>query len=164
MFMTRDPDAGVAVDAEEDQEVSEESWDKLDGAPIRPDPSEDFVCRACDDEVVQDDQGECFQVPRGLPEPKPPSLDVQRRHNLTHWPYAPWCPHCVMARRNDTAHQQSSNGDGRSVPLLVFDYCFVKNSNEDDLVTILVGKLYPRRRTFACRAPSWFFYFSMPGR
>ena len=37
----------------------------------------------------------------------------------------------------------------RSVPLLVGDYCFVRNSGDDNLVCILVLKLYPYGMLFA---------------
>ena len=79
----------------------EGSWDSLKEAPLEVDPFDDWRCGVCED-VVQDDLGVGFQIPRGLPEPQAPSLEIQRRHNLTHWPYAPWCPHCVMARRPDS--------------------------------------------------------------
>ena len=52
--------------------------------------------------------------------------------------------------RNNTTHAQARNGADRSLPLLVLDYCFIRNASEQDLVTLLVGKLYPYRRTLAC--------------
>lgn len=136
----------------EPDEVPEETWDDLKDAPVMADPLDDFACKPCngDDDEVQDDEGNSFQVPRGIPEPKPPSVEAQRRHNLTHWPYASWCPHCIMGRRNNTPHFQSRGGAERSLPLLVLDYCFIRNAADQDLVTLLVGKLYPFRRTFAC--------------
>ena len=72
--------------------------------------------------MLQDDLGNGSQIPRGLPEPKMQSLEIQRKQNLTHWPYAAWCPHCVILRRPDTAHSQSRDGDQRSLPLLALDY------------------------------------------
>ena len=36
------------------------------------------------------------------------------------------------------------------VPLLVFDYCFVRNERDDDLLTLLVGRVYPTKKIFAC--------------
>ena len=113
-------------------------------APVQADSSDvDFVCAPCDPDLLQDDEGECAQVPKGVPEPKPPSAEAQRRHNLTHWPYASWCPHCVMARRNNSSHPQAPKGAERTVPLLVLDYRFIRNVADQDLVTLLVGKLYP---------------------
>ena len=128
------------------------SWADLKDAPLQFDPDFD-LCGVCgdDEDVVQDEQGEGFIIPKGIPEPKAPPIEAQRRHNLTHWPYAPWCPHCVMGRRLNSPHFQARRGDQtRSLPLLVLDYCFVRNEQDQDLVTVLVGKLYPYRRTFAC--------------
>ena len=130
----------------------DKSWADLKDAPLQFDPDFD-LCGVCgdDEDVVQDEQGEGFIIPKGIPEPKAPPIEAQRRHNLTHWPYAPWCPHCVMARRLNSPHFQARRGDQtRSLPLLVLDYCFVRNEQEQDSVTVLVGKLYPYRRTFAC--------------
>ena len=71
------------------------SWDDLGEVPIQVDRDEDFVCKPCgDDEVIQDDMGEGFQIPKGVTDPKPPSREAVQKHHLTHWPYAPWCPHC----------------------------------------------------------------------
>ena len=32
----------------------------------------------------------------------------------------------------------------------MLDYCFVRNNQDEDLLTILVGRLYPSRTIFAC--------------
>ena len=147
--MMRGDDAGVETGGESTVVVDEE-WDDLQDAPIQED-REDLAGKTGgdEDEVVQDDEGNAAQVPKGLPEPKPPSIEAQRRHELTHWPYAIWCPYCVMGRRNNSPHFRSRGG-ARNVPLLVLDYCFVRTADESDLVTVLVAKLYPVRRAFAC--------------
>ena len=88
--------------------------------------------------------------PRALPDPRAPSLDIVRKHNLTHWPYAPWCPHCVMARRTSDPHFQSRDEGERQQPLFVVDYCFIRNAADEELITLLVGKLYPFRKVFCC--------------
>ena len=40
--------------------------------------------------------------------------------------------------------------DSRNLPLLVLDYAFIRNKDEDDLTTILVGKCYPSPKVSAC--------------
>ena len=136
IFMMRDE----AVDEEREQpdadeipddvwvvEAQEDSWADVADAPINVDLSDDFMCKPCGgDDEVQEDKGNSFQMLKGLPEPKPPSVDAQRRHNLPHLPCASWCPHCIMGRRNHTPHAQARNGADRSLPLLVLDYCFVR--------------------------------------
>ena len=42
------------------------------------------------------------------------------------------------------------NGAERSVPLLVLDDCDVRNKDDEEVIMLLVGNLYPCRRTFAC--------------
>ena len=103
-----------------------------------------------DQDVIDADSGEVVQTVKAMPAPILPSQAEIEAHNLTHWPYANWCPHCVMARRNNSAHPQAPKGTERSVPLLVLDYCFIRNACDQDLVTLLIGKLYPVRRTFVC--------------
>ena len=123
------------------------AWPDLKEAPIEAD--DEFICMPCDD-VVQDDEGVASQINRSLPEPKPPSRDEVRKHNLTHWPYRNWCPWCVMGRRNADPHFQSKESSDRSLPLLVLDYAFLRNKDDDDFATVLVGKCYPSRQILAC--------------
>ena len=40
----------------------------------------------------------------------------------------------------------------RAIPLLVVDYCFLKNSSDQDLITVLVARLYPARALFAVQS------------
>ena len=54
-----------------------------------------------------------------------------------------------MARRNSDPHFQDRDKAERAQPLLVLDYCFIRNSADEDLLTLLVGKLYPFRKVFA---------------
>ena len=55
-----------------------------------------------------------------------------------------------MARRNAEPHLRCKDDKGRMVPLLVLDYCFLRNEADEESLTLLVGKLYPNRKTFAC--------------
>ena len=127
------------------------SWDNVEDAPVDIDP-EDLAgigIPSDDDEVVAQSDGEEFQMPRGVPQPKAPSREVRLRHNLTHLPYAGWCPWCVMGRKCNSPHFQSDGSD-RSIPLLVMDYAFVRNKEDEVLATMLAGRLYPSRRPLAC--------------
>ena len=53
-----------------------------------------------------------------------------------------------MGRRCNVAHK-SLPPFSRSVPLLVLDYCFIKHSNDERWLCVLVGRLYPSRAIFA---------------
>ena len=139
--------AGAGQD-EEDAPVEPDSWETHEAAPFRVAHGEDIGVHADDDEVVQDADGQAARLPRSLPEPVLPHPRVVRRHNLTHWPYAAWCRWCLQARRNADPHHRRSRDD-RDRPLFVLDYCFIRNSTDQDLVTMLVGKMYPFRAVFA---------------
>ena len=141
------------AEAGQDEGANEygDSWSELGEAPVQAELSEDPIGgEAADEEVIQDSEGDAFQLPKSLPSPKAPSREAVRRHNMTHWPYAPWCPHCVRARRNSDPHFQNRSESQRALPLLVLDYCFFRTEAEDENLKVLVGKLYPSRKTFAC--------------
>ena len=148
--MVADPGDGDDAEAEDDGQGLEGdlSWSELHEAPVAANLDEDHVS-GDDTEVVQDDEGEAFQIPKCLPCPKAPSREMVRRHNATHWPYASWCEWCVSTRRNSDPHLRNKDGSNRSVPLLVMDYCFLKTVDEEETQKTLVGKLYPARKSFA---------------
>ena len=150
IFMMRE--GGDVVEEAEAAESGEvvDSWDDLAEAPLEFDP-EDPVCGPCaDDDVVVDSDGEEFQAARGASTPKAPSREAQARHNLTHLPYASWCPWCIMGRRANAPHFRSKDGSDRSLPLFVVDYAFVRDKDDAVLCKLLVGKLYPSRKVLAC--------------
>ena len=123
-------DAASDVDEVVEEPDLDEGWVQLEEAPIAAD-AEDLTCIPCGD-VVQDDEGVASQIHRSLPEPKPPSREDVRKHNLTHWPYRSLCPWCVMGRRNADPHFQAKGADDRYLPLLVLDYAFLRDKEDDD--------------------------------
>ena len=151
--MVADPGDGDDAEAEGDagEDTVDDSWNELHEAPIAADLDDDRVSGDWipEGEVVQDDEGDAFQIPLCLPCPKAPSKEMVRRHNAVHWPYAPWCEWCVSTRRNSDPHFQNKEGSNRSIPLLVMDYCFLKTIDEDETQKTLVGKLYPPRKSVA---------------
>ena len=88
-----------------------------------------------------------------LPSPKEMTAVEWARHCLTHLPYCASCPICAATRRPNDHHRRSHEHE-RVIPFLVGDYCFVKNSTDDKLLTVIVLKLYPYKLHFACVAPS----------
>ena len=80
--------------------------------------------------------------------PKAPTRAQRERHFLTHLPYAAWCPFCVAARRPNSHHQRA-HGHERELPLLVADYGFLRDEQDQDMVSILVIKVYPYKLMFA---------------
>ena len=55
-----------------------------------------------------------------------------------------------MGRKSNTPHFRSKDGSDRSLPLFALDYAFVRSKEDEVLAKMLVGKLYPSRKTFAC--------------
>ena len=146
---------GQAEDEERDAEAvdaaiaEDEGWADLADAPIEADPSDQAHGANEEEVIVEGDLGE-YQRPRGLPQPVAPTREARRLHDLTHLPYASWCWCCVSARKNNSPHFRSRSGADRDLPLFVMDYCFVRNEKDEQLAKVLVGKLYPSRKVFAC--------------
>ena len=70
-------------------------------------------------------------------------------HDLAHLPYRSWCPHCVRARRQCSQHRSKSASFQRKVPLLVADYAQIRDSHDEELATLLIGRIYPAKALFA---------------
>ena len=92
--------------------------------------------------TTTDEHGPGALVPRELPKPHRMLPSKEAKHWLTHLPYDPACELCVQCRRPNS-HHRGSTKDERTIPLLVGDYCFVKDSSDGEQVTGLVLKLYP---------------------
>ena len=54
----------------------------------------------------------------------------------------------VFGRRNNTPHRTSRSGR-RNLPLFCADYCFIRDVDDPDNVSCLVGRLYPSKAIFA---------------
>ena len=94
-------------------------------------------------DIVDIDDDTTVQKAVCMPAPiQPPQAQVDA-HNLTHWPYRSWCPHCVAARRPNTPHFSSKSSITRTVQLFVADYCYVRDNEDKQLATVLVAKLFP---------------------
>ena len=99
---------------------------------------------------VEDAEGEDQQVQRpvrGHKAPYQPSTKEVELHNYTHMAYRSWCPYCVAARRPNAAHKRVD--EERSVPLIASDYAYIRDSRDQELLTILVCKILPYQITLA---------------
>ena len=102
------------------------------------------------EEVTWDDsKGEGALAASPLKSPRTPTAAARERHNLTHLPYCDWCPFCVSCRRPNS-HHRLSQGEERQVPLLVADYGFLRDRVSQDLVSMIVVKVYPYKIILAC--------------
>ena len=125
-----------------------DGWENLADGPIQVIGDGEIDNVGTDDEVDLD-SGQCARRPKGIPEPYAPSAAERALHNLTHWPYRSWCEHCLRSRRPNASHTFSPSSSDRSVPVLVADYCYLRDSRDEDLAEVFVGRLYPSRMTIA---------------
>ena len=91
--------------------------------------------------IGEDDEEEGGANWKKFQDPKLPSSDEQRLHNITPVPYRSWCDHCVKGKAKRASHTKQEEKE-RTMPEVHVDYCFM-GTNEDDkekLLTILVAK------------------------
>ena len=134
------PELAVAPDDIEptEDEIREHSSAMEDWGKGEQGQDED-ICSPCDDGQAQ--------MPKGIKGPVNPTAAEVDLHNLTHIPYRSWCPHCIACRKPNTPNFSSRSE--KNIPLLVADYCFIRDSADQDLATVLVVRVYPHRMTLA---------------
>ena len=102
-----------------------------------------------EDLISAEDDMVC-QRTQALPQPIVPTKAQIEAHMVGgHLPYRSWCKWCVMARRRNSQHRSQSDSSRRSLPLLVADYCFMRDSNDEELCKTLVSKVYPAKAILA---------------
>eukprot|EP00435_Cladocopium_sp_Y103_P042490 s2990_g11.t1 len=89
-------------------------------------------------------QQELTRVPNAVELQQPPSEREQQLHNLSHLPYASWCPSCVAYRARSDRHERTGASQRSSVPSISFDCCYTKcvpdksDSKDIDSITALL--------------------------
>ncbi len=64
---------------------------------------------------------------RNVPQPRLPSREERRLHELTHCPARPWCKHCSYGAAAEYPHRTVVREASTSeVPRVMLDYCFFK--------------------------------------
>ena len=81
-------------------------------------------------EVAQTVESEGMRVAEGQRLIKEPSEAERRLHELTHWPYMPWCSHCLSMRGLEDKHVKIPLSPDRATPVVSFDYCYTGVSSE----------------------------------
>ena len=119
---------------EEEEDIG---WQSIEDAPIDVDAGEDIP--KVPDDIV--DESEVVQRVECIPCPPVPSPAEVARHNLTHLPYRAWCKHCLAARRQNSQHRSKTPSSQRTCPLLCADYAQVRDCQDQELATLLVGRL-----------------------
>ena len=78
--------------------------------------------------VGGDAETEEGNVPRRLRDPKKPSQAEVEEHNITHYPYREWCPHCRDGKGQNNQHRTDKTEEKEKleeVPKISFDYWFM---------------------------------------
>ena len=66
-------------------------------------------------EQLETEQGDDKDGPPIIRVPEKPTKEQWERHQITHTPYASWCPHCVAAR-NARSNRPTHGRKGKIVP------------------------------------------------
>ena len=76
--------------------------------------------------------------PRKLRDPKLPSQEEIRAHELTHLPYRSWCVHCVRGKGKSMDHKRGEKDEERRE--VQMDYCFMGGREDKKARCVLVAK------------------------
>jgi hypothetical protein len=89
-----------------------------------------------------------------LGEPREPTAEERKEHEMTHLPYRNWCRHCVRGRGKEAAHCRQDAVEG-ALHELHFDFAFMGEEDEPKkCVTMLVVRERRSRMTLATAVPS----------
>ena len=73
------------------------------------------------------------------PVPAEPDESAKAKHNLTHEPYAPWCPVCVAYRARQDAHTAQAHTSSPA-NVVSWDFSFLSRKDDDAAkLTVLFG-------------------------
>ena len=70
--------------------------------------------------------------------PRQPTNAEREAHEATHLPFRTWCAECVAGRRDNPPHLTSK--EEPTVPEVGMDYAFVRRTDEEETLTLLVMK------------------------
>ena len=87
------------------------------------------------------------RAPRQMTSPKEMTPQEWALHMVHHLPCCKGCPHCVAGKLNNLPHRRSTTE--RSLPHLVADYAYLRDSISDTTLTTLVVCRLPFRVYFA---------------
>ena len=114
-------------------EINSEENKEIDKSKCKED---DEKVKGDDDEAVVEDDARKITGYRSCKKPSKQMVDL---HRITHMPYEPWCPDCVMGRGLGQRHAESAKRDDEMrVPTIAADYCFLGDDQEDKKLTVLV--------------------------
>lgn len=138
-----------------------------DGGPVSPEGGVMGVDGAGEEADEAEEQEETLQLEedverhagivdkrlvRKMVDPRKPTAEEVKEHDLTHIPYRNWCPICVRCKGKDLDHRKSAEED-RGVSEYAFDYCFPGDEFGFKLV-VLAGREKATGMYFATAVPT----------
>ncbi|CAE7242878.1 unnamed protein product [Symbiodinium sp. CCMP2592] len=82
-------------------------------------------------EVAQTVGDDSTREPKGQSVTKAPTEAERQLHELTHWPFRPWCDHCMAMRGVEDRHESLPGSADTEVPIISFDYAFTSVSGAE---------------------------------
>ena len=86
-------------------------------------------------------------------DPKMPTVEERREHELTHLPYRSWCRHCVKGRGKEEPCRRTGGAGEEGLPELHVDYMFMGEEKEGKTLAILVGRERETKAVMATVVP-----------
>ena len=62
---------------------------------------------------------------------QPPDEETQKKHQLTHVPYAPWCESCIAFRARPDRRERDDSARVTGVPCVSLDFCYTRAHGDD---------------------------------
>ena len=76
------------------------------------------------------------RAPRVATDPGRPTQREIDEHNVLHWPFRSWCPHCVRGKGVSSPHRTTDDKEDRldetGITTVSMDYCFVTPGEDED--------------------------------
>ena len=85
-------------------------------------------------------------------DPRMPTSDERKEHEMTHIPFRNWCRHCVRGRGKEEACRKTEREEGR-VPEVHMDFMFMGEEKGGKTLAILVVKERSTKAVMATVAP-----------
>ena len=86
--------------------------------------------------------------------PVAPNREEVEQHNLTHFPFRPWCPGCTAGRAQDDPHLSSGPGTKYGMPRLDMDFLYLRTKKDNTTLTCLCLCCCSTNAMATCAAPA----------
>ena len=126
--------AVVDGDVDSDEDISDEEYagwlfgpDEAD----RPEKAQESS-EVKEEEALPEEDEEAVKA-RSAPQPRLPTAEERRLHDLTHIPFRSWCEHCQRGKANSRGHRRNqrqkvkrSCDGGLDLPIVSMDYMYLE--------------------------------------